>query len=498
MTRVRALYNIVLLTIDALRYDHCGFNGYPRPVTPRLDEFSKGGVTWDRMFSTGPYTPPAFCSMFTGTHPLAKGGFSPLPPDKKTIAEVLREAGFKTAGFTSNPLTSHYYNYERGFTKFFDSLVTTSSNPIKRKLLNKANVGGSRWNIILNRLQNLRVPKLVQANLKRAFYRIFFGRQVIYYVRARWITRRAIKWLRYHCLPDRGAIDPFFLWVHYMDTHDPFIPKWRDLRRIGSNITKREFEHNKAFPEYTEILKQHAMTSTLVDLYDAEARAVDFRVGFLVDFFRFKGLYTNTIFIITSDHGEEFNDHGDFGHRAHLYDELVHVPFMIFGGPVERGEIQGLTPGTRVGGLASLIQLAPTVTDITGIPRPSTFDASSLIDTIEEGLDHVASVALHKGIATRFNNVADRGIAKMGCIRDREYKYIHDGETGKNELYHLEADPGERHNLVLERPDIARTYHERCIQYLTGLDHVKHDTRDTLSTEREKVVAALKRLNVKL
>ncbi len=193
-------YNIVLITIDALRYDHCTFNGYPRNVTPGLSRTLFKGVIFDNAWSAGPCTPPSFSSMFTGTFPFDKGGYSPIPQVKQTIAEHFKHHGYQTAGYTSNPLTSHYYNYHRGFSRFFDSLSSSGNNPFKRRFLGGATRSGSRWNAILNRLQNLNFSKVLQTTLKKLLYRVFFGRQVIYYVRARWITRRAIKWLKYHVI----------------------------------------------------------------------------------------------------------------------------------------------------------------------------------------------------------------------------------------------------------------------------------------------------------
>ncbi|MEX2716394.1 MAG: sulfatase [Candidatus Sigynarchaeota archaeon] len=526
--RVNDKYNIVLITIDALRYDHCGFNGYHRDTTPRIDQLAQNAAVFDNMYATGPCTPPSFCSMFTATFPFDRGGYSPLPAGKTTIAEVLSRHGYQTAGFTSNPQNSHYFNYNRGFQRFFDSLGASSKNPITRQVLAHFERSGKRSNALYNRIQSAKIfPKIVQASLKRLFYRIFLGRSVIYYVRARGITRRALKWLWYHYItsnPQDGAAKrPFFLWTHYMDTHDPFIPKWKDLVEINPRFNKKEFDYVKRFPEYTDVLKINKRKRSLVDLYDAALRAADERIGFFVRRFKRKGVFDKTIFFLTSDHGEEFNEHGDFGHRAHLYNELLHVPFMVFGGPVERGEIQGIKAGTRITDTFSLGQLAPTILDLLGIRRPASFDMDSMMPHLARAVSgqaarenastifparHVMACTFHKGIETRFNELKDKAIKRMVSIQDHAYKFILDMATTRCELYDLRADPGEKVDISMARPGIVEQCIAICKEYVKGngrglsrtgsMKGEAGENEDDASGERAKITKAIARLKVRL
>lgn len=542
MIRVTNRYNVVLITIDALRYDHCGFNGYARDTTPRMNFLAQKAAVFDNVYATGPCTPPSFCSMFTATFPFDKGGYSPLPAGKVTIAEVMAQHGYQTAGFTSNPQNSHFFNYNKGFQKFFDSLGGSSKNPITRRVLAHFESSGKRSNALYNRLQGLRIfPKIVQSSLKRLFYRFFLGRSIIYYMPARGITRRAAKWLFYHYFSitpqDSAARKPFFLWMHYMDTHDPFIPKWHHLAKLNPHFNKKEFDYVKRFPEYTDVLKLNDRKRSLIDLYDAELRAEDDRIGFFIRKFRRNGVFENTVFIITSDHGEEFNEHGDYGHRAHLHRELLHVPFMIFGGPVERGEIPGLVAGTRTGHLFSLGQLAPTILDMVGIQPPRSFDMKSMIPALanaskEAGAatattaipntttdtttrfprQHVMACTLHKGIQTRFNELNDRTIKRMVSIQDLDYKYILDMEAGNGVLYDLKSDPSERVDVSAKYPVPVDKCKAICMAYVKGNGYVlsrmetvpEDDGKEGAATtiggaaEREKIAAAIDRLKMRL
>ena len=516
-------YNFVLLTIDALRYDHCGFNGYERSgVSPFLDEILKKGVVFSNVYSTGPCTPPAFSSIFTATFPFDKGGYSPLPKVKRTIAQLFAKNGYQTAGFHSNPLISHYYKYERGFKKYFDSLQMAATNPIKKKLFGAQTVNGGRWNMLLNKLQDFEFSKVFQTIVKRLFYRLVFGRQQQYYVKARWITKRALKWLNRHVFNDDKDINiekikeeskkykkiiekhkPFFLWIHYMDTHDPFIPLWKFLKQVGAKIPKKEFELIKTYPEYTDVLKEHDLKNKLVDLYDAEMADVDSRIKAVVDYFKTRKLYDKTIFIVTSDHGEEFNEHGDYGHRAHLYDELVHVPFAIFGGPIENNAFPALKPGSKVDGLFSLIQIPPTLLDMAGIDKPLSFDAVSILDKLIEDNkslgkavdmeNHVMSCTYHKGITTRFNPMQDPTIKKMVCIRNNTHKYIFDEETGIQELYDLQNDPNEKINIAQSKPEIVKKLEKLGKKYLKGKGYQLENpsVSEGVSVEKQRIISAV-------
>jgi len=496
-------FNIVLLTVDALRYDHVGFNGYGRNVSPRVDRLAKGGVIFDNIFSNGPCTPPAFAGIFTGIFPFDKGGYSPLPRLKKTIAEILRDAGYQTAGFSSNPLISHYFNYQRGFMKYFDSMVATTRNPIKRTILGYFEKSGERSNTLLNRLQELPISKTVQTKIKTLFYRTFFGTSIKYYLRARRITARAVRWIKHHYLLDPivtgNERKPLFLWIHYMDTHDPFMPRWKDVRQVGAKITKKEFEFIAKHPEYTDMLKKRGQKGKLIDLYDAEIPAVDDRIARLMRLFRNKGLYNSTIFVFTADHGEEFKEHGDFGHRAHLYNELLHVPFAIWGGPVELGEVAGLVPGTRIRNLGSLEQVSPTILDILGLPNHPGHEIGSILnkDPAAAGLNYIMAFTYHKGIEARFNRTKDPSIKKLISVQDDRYKYIFNSENGLEELYDLIDDPAEFRNIAESNINTSK-YREICMPYIDERKHIQKKTEALDAVETLKIQQALHRLKGRL
>lgn len=280
--------NIILLSIDALRADHCSCYGYDRETTPNIDAIAEEGVRFENAFSASSHTREAVPSLLTGQHPddSVAADFT-LKAD--TIAVYLDDE-YETGAFHSNPYVSRAYGFDRDFDHFDDDLT-------------------------LGRYKFLAIAQ-------RALNKYVFNRGR-YHARASEINERSLEWL------DSLADDrPFFLWNHYMDVHGPYNPpqsfsKWTDVRLSDdeSQAFYDEFSANKEVPE--------ADLERARDLYDGEIAYVDHCIGQLVGRLRDLGVWEESTVIVTADHGELFGEHSQTAHPRRVYPELTAVPLLV-------------------------------------------------------------------------------------------------------------------------------------------------------------------------
>ncbi len=381
--------NVLLITIDCLRPDHMGVYGYERSTTPSLDHLAREGVRFTQAISQGPCTRVSFSAMLSATYPGMFGGFLRLSPARRVFAEFLRDAGYHTVAFGSNPYLSPVYGYDKGF-EIFDSSLVPWIEPRRHWLLR-----------YLNRF-------------------FFIARRLLPYLPADKLTAKAMRFLNH---APRAA--PWFLWLHYMDVHDPYRPPRRHARRFQRaqlpGLSDRAL-WKKALHcprNVSEIERRH-----LIDLYDAEINFVDAQIGRLLTYLRRLNLHNATLVIITADHGEEFGEHGEFSHRFKLYDELLRVPLLLRFPP-------RLPAGQVITSQVRLLDLVPTVLDLIELEsRP--MEGKSLLPLIE-GRDAPPRIAISE-------THPETGLYS---IREAGWKLILNVHTGKVELYNLQHDPHE-------------------------------------------------------
>ena len=273
-------FNIVLITIDTLRADHLSCYGYDRKTSPNIDSIAKGGIRYTKAIATSSWTSPSIASIMTSLYPISHGvrhGFTKsgkaynqelLHEKFDTLAEVLKNHGYTTFGAVANV----HMVEELGFGQGFDYYHCEGFD--KASKINKVVFS---WK-----------DKIKNAN-------------------------------------------KFFLWVHYFDPHHfyhaqfPWINDYAGELWIGnSHLSKMNMsELIKLIPT---LKKRRNTLEYLISLYDSEINYVDYHVGNLL----YKlGLDKNSLIIITSDHGEEFLDHGFLCHAHSLFQELIHVPLII-------------------------------------------------------------------------------------------------------------------------------------------------------------------------
>ena len=438
--------NVVLVTVDSLRADHCSSYGYDRETSPNLDALAAEGLALDA-YANANATRASFPSILTSTYPLAYGGFKYLSDRRTMLGSPLQDAGYATGGFHSNVWLSRDFNYDRGFDRFYDSKSEPGLVARLRTLL-KTNLD-----------QDGLVYRTLQSVYDRTERRagIDVGQT---YKDAETTTDRALDWIR-------GAPEPFFCWVHYMDVHHPYVPRPEYAAEMGVEMDVGEREairlRRKMLERPDDVTD--AERQVLVDLYDAEIRYADEQIGRLVETVR--GTAPETAFLCTSDHGEEFYEHGGYSHNPSMYDEVLYVPLVLAGPGIESAE----EPDVSV----ELLDVAPTVHDLAGVDSPDTYRGRSALDRVGSGES-----------ATVVSETENDDGLRLSVRRDG-WKYIWDQGEGSEELYDLGADPGERENVVEEEPDARaplRAHLEGHVEELAETNESLPEVRMDAETER--------------
>lgn len=266
--------NIVIVLSDALGARHVGCYGYARETTPNVDAFAKEARLFRHAFAQAPSTKPAVASLFTAVHPSRHAvvyNEDRLSLKQVTLAEVLRQHKYHTAGFIENPTIGREFQYDQGFETWVmdDRRLEDTSEPMDE------------------------------------------------------MDRRTLQWL------DRRHKTPFFLYLHYMDPHGPYRAP-APFDRFFDKDYKGEIDGNTPLLGTPEWWKDRPRDlEHLVSLYDDEIRYVDWRFGNILRKLRELGQLDNTIVVFMSDHGEAFLEHGYFFHSMSVYHDQINIPLIV-------------------------------------------------------------------------------------------------------------------------------------------------------------------------
>jgi arylsulfatase A-like enzyme len=446
--------NVILLTIDTLRADILSCYGYDRPTTPNLDRLLASGIRFTQAITGGSWTQAAFPVLLTSSYASTYGGcLGPLAPERPSPIEALARQGYATGGFSTSPLLSETYGYRRGFG-YFSDLVPTESDPPLRRIK-----GGQR---LLREPMTHYVSSLFGKRMRPArLYRT-----------ASDVTDSICDWLKH-------AASPFFVWGHYMDIHWPYHredmlihPKdiaqaWRDLahlhdvNRCGESVTDDQRDR-------------------YVWLYEQALQYTDAQIGRLMSCLDSSGCASNTIVIITSDHGEEFLEHGRWGHwENNLHDEILKVPLIVHL-PWHRGE-QVIHEQVRT------LDIMPTILDLCDCPAPDRIEGASLMPLWTQ---------------SEAKNEAEEAISEMWrdswhivAIRTEAFKYIWDSKRpDQPKLYDLRADPGEKHNMSKRCPQEVDRFQDQVDAHLSRVAETQPATAVAEPELDEKVLRRLRDL----
>lgn len=447
--------SIVLITVDCLRADHVGFMGYDRPTTPFLDSLASEAFVFPSAIVAGAPTYYSFPAIMASRYPLALGrDVLGLAPGEPSLASVLKETGYATASFgAANPYISDQFGYEDGFDTFRDFLDTEGAAPTENTT---PTPNGNGWASRLNRkLQELRPRMGPLAGVYDGLYFQYCQRLATpapasldalrRFPAADVIVDHALSWL------ESVGQRPFFLWLHLMDPHAPYYPKEKALELMGCDpVTPVRARYLNSYWNRSDLgpkgLRRHR--DHIIALYDAGIRWVDGQVARLIAALRDSNRWSDCIFALTADHGEEFLDHGGRFHPpSRLTEELIHVPLLL--------RVPGTTKKELPESPFSMLHLSPTLLDAAGLTVPQSFRGRSSWQQLREGdlRDEAAISECVAGCTNPFR-IENRLGPRVLAVREARYKLVLEFDPPADRLYDLEADPGEQQSLpaTAEKP----------------------------------------------
>lgn len=400
--------NVLLIVLDTVRGFNMSLYGYPRQTTPEIDAFAAGGFRFDRAISTAPWTLPSHASMFTGrqVHELDADWLVPLGDRYPVIAEALGAQGYVTAGFVANTnYTSSETGLARGFIHYVD--YTLSPGLIAR---------------------NSALFRVLARN--RTLRRLLGDQDALGRRTADEINKAFLSWLK------DSEHRPFFAFLNYYDAHRPYLPPEPWASKFVPEGTRPDPRlARRAQPgDHKRVEK----TQWAENAYDGAVAYLDNRVGRMLEQLESRGILDNTLVIITSDHGEEFGEHGLFDHGNSLYRQAVQVPLVLVGPMVPEGSAS-LT--------VSLSDIPATIIELTGMDVRHSFPGSTL-SRFWSGDSTAGLVRSEVRKTIRQPEWYPASEGNLSSAFMERYRLIRNLDTGEEELYDVFEDPRETTNLM--------------------------------------------------
>ncbi|OGO34731.1 MAG: hypothetical protein A2Z16_11370 [Chloroflexi bacterium RBG_16_54_18] len=393
-----------------------------------MDKLATSGIRFEQAITGGSWTQAAFPVLLTSSYAGMYGGcLGRLAPERPSPIEALAEQGYFTGGFSTNLHLSRLTGFDRGFCHFRE-LIPSESDPILRRLK-----GGQR--LLRNALtHSILLPIGLQTRPARL------------YSSAAEVTDSMCTWLR-------QVKTPFFAWAHYMDIHWPYHleetlihPKeiaqaWRDLAIING---RSSFDRDKPM--------SITQRDRFIGLYESSLHYLDFQIGRLISFLETSGFKDNTVIILVSDHGEEFLDHGRWGHwESNLFDEILRVPLII--------RLPNGPRGMVVHQQVRLLDIMPTILDICGSPTSEDILGGSMVSLWSRSKPiYDGKISISEMRRDPWHRVA---------VRTEAFKYIWDSKRpDKPDLYDLLNDPSENQNVCQSFPQVVSYFQATVDEHL--------------------------------
>jgi arylsulfatase A-like enzyme len=385
--------NVVICVLDAARADHFTCYGYPRDTTPNSDRVAEGGLLLENHFCPCPETKPSTASLFTGQYPDTHLAYDErkLQPGTFTLAQAFHSAGFHTVLFSQNEYSSPLWGLGEDFDEAYYE------------------------------------PHLRKAGWERPFY-----------WRPDALLQQVSLWLA------KKPRSPFFAYVHFMPPHSPYIAPVDIYGYYMDSNPPNARREPYPFDEVERELRASEKPWDLnlyVNRYDGNLRYGDMAIGQLEQMLRDAGLFDNTVFIVTADHGEAFGEHGYKGHTISVFDESTHVPLLI-------RFPDNVAQGRRIHGMTQTLDLLPTLCDLFEIPYPrDAVQGRSFLPLMAGAVEEINDFIFSRG----------RGKPPSYAVRDHDHLLLLYQGAKLQALYDLREDPRALKNVIAKEAEARLT-----------------------------------------
>jgi arylsulfatase A-like enzyme len=449
--------NVIWITSDSFRRDHLGAYGNEKIITPALDRLAARSIRFQRHYAAGFPTMPTRADHFSGRWTMSFMGWSPLPPDLTTLAQILSAQGLHTAAVVDTPFyLREGMNYDRGFKSF---LMTPGQEGSGAKTLKDCR----------HESQDRRAAWRFESdhNAPQTFI-------------------KAMRWL------ERHYKEKFFLYIDTWDPHEPW-----DAPAYYTELYWPDYDGEVIDPIYGYWPEVPGFTRERLDkaraTYRGELTMVDTWLGYLLGRVENMGLLDKTAVIFTSDHGFYFGEHGGlFGKMVYepgpdgrhpslddwdkqteggiwgyspLYEEIVRIPLLIY--------LPGMGSGVD-DRLTSAVDLMPTVLEILGCRVPAFVEGFSLLPGIKdptlEGREYTISSIPFADPGDPVRSVDNflrlLKSPTVTTVTGGDYSLLYSPVEGRSELYDLSRDPAQEKNIISDQPEAALELHQRLVEFM--------------------------------
>jgi len=441
---------VVILLLDTLRWDALSCYGNDERLTPNLDRFSREAVQFETVRAQASWTKPSIATLLTSTHPRqhgARGRADRIRSGVPSLAGLFRRSGYRTGAVVANGNISPAFGFARGFEAYLYLRPDFALGARGQALgLGTYRIASALW------------QRLASGSRDHRHFKRDAGE----------VNAAVLAWLGEAHAGDRR---PPFLFVNYIDPHDPYFRHPYDGRALGA-------VDGKSPPA--------GRRGEMASLYDGEVAFLDRHLGRLFARLRQLGLYDRSVIVVTSDHGEEFLDHGGWWHGLTLYEEQVRVPLLV------------RLPGGAGGGnlaveAAGLIDVGPGVLELAGLGDriPERMSGRSLARWLpggEGGKD---------GAARPFTADETLDGNDLASLTEGRWKYVRANPGNRrglpeNSLFDVVSDPEERVNMAAARPELVAAMSRRLDKLLgSGRETPAAGPNIELDAETEEHLRAL-------